>query len=106
MFDKNDISDMKKVNRIDDSELENISGGWMETNEKLATYRKNIVCPNCQADKRDQFEDIALQDDKLNSVEYHCSKCGCQFVCYQDLVILKGDWIKKCNEKNYRYPYQ
>lgn len=105
MFDKIDISDLKNVKRIDDSELENINGGWKETNKKLATFGKEIVCPSCGASKKVQFEDIALQDDKTKSVEYHC-RCGCQFVCYDDCVILKSDWINKCNSKDYSYPFQ
>ncbi len=93
----------KKIN-LPDETLETVVGGFREDNKNLATYGMDIVCPMCHNSAANKFSDMVFQDPVMNSVEYRC-KCGCSFVCYGGSVILKSDWIKKCKDKGYVYPY-
>ena len=88
---------------IDESKLESVSGGYKETHD-VPSKGKNIVCPRCNASEVDSFCRKLFQDDNLQSVEYHC-QCGCKFVYYRGMFLLKEDFISKCDEKgiNYRY---
>ncbi|MCR5627642.1 MAG: hypothetical protein K6F99_10000 [Lachnospiraceae bacterium] len=90
--------------KIDIKELEAISGGFTEQ-APIATKGKNIKCPNWQSEKKSSFADQAKVDPKTGSVEYHCNQCGTDFVCYENNVILKQNWIALCNKKGYKYPY-
>lgn len=91
--------------KMRDDELENISGGFEEKNKALDTYGMEIKCPSCGNTKKERFSPVAFKDPKTGSVEYRCN-CGCAFVCYEKQVILKQDWIDKCKEKKYTYPFQ
>ena len=94
----------KTVEKLSDDELDDISGGFTETNKGLATFGYNIKCPNCGATAATAFEAGAWQDKKMKSVEYHCG-CGCKFVCYDGYVIKKDRWVNLCNQKGYKYPF-
>ena len=89
---------------IDESKLESVSGGYMETQEG-ASKGKDIVCPRCNASEKDSFCPKPFQDDSLQSVEYHC-KCGCKFVYYGGMFLLKEDFISMCDEKGINYLYR
>lgn len=93
---------MKKLNMND---LEKINGGFKEENKGLPTYGKEIVCPKCKSKLPASFVNGALYDPKIGSVEYTCH-CGCSFVCYQDQVILKNDWLSLCKDKGISYVFQ
>ena len=88
---------------IDESKLESVSGGYMETQE-VASKGKNIVCPRCNSDAR-LLKNITLSDDYLDTVEYHCG-CGCKFVYYGGKFLLKEDFISICDEKGFNYRYR
>jgi len=93
----------KRVN-LPDEELNEVVGGFRESNKTLSTYGMNIVCPVCKSSDASHFSNAALKDSKTGSVEYHCS-CGTAFVCYSGQVILKAEWIKMCKDKGYNYPF-
>ena len=92
------------MKKLSDEELDNVAGGFREGNKALDTYGKEIKCPSCKQSRRDGFDPRAFKDPKTGSVEYRC-KCGTAFICYEGNVILKDDWIRKCKEKGYNYPF-
>ncbi len=69
------------MNKLNDDELDKVSGGWRETNEDLPTYGKNIVCPFCGNDKKEKFAPNVIYDRINNSVTYFCS-CKKSFVVF------------------------
>ncbi len=87
-------------NRLDDSELEKVSGGFREESD-LPTKGKNIICPKCQNDKK--LLKTAKYDPMLGSVQYECG-CGVKFVCYKDNVIMYDDFLDQIKGK-YNYIY-
>ena len=82
-----------------------MAGGFAETNKGLATYGYTIKCPGCGAAAASDFAAGAWQDKKLGSVEYHCSSCGTEFVCYDGYVVFKDAWVELCGRKGYEYPF-
>ncbi|MCR4590830.1 MAG: hypothetical protein K5668_08425 [Lachnospiraceae bacterium] len=95
------------MTKLHDDELENVAGGFKETNQELRgyTYGLEIVCPSCGESSKNGFFEKVFVDTKMKTVEYHCN-CQAKFVVYRKNVIMKDEWIKKCQEKNYVYPYQ
>ncbi len=108
-FDK-EIMDMgkkleKKVFEVTDEEIEQVSGGFGETNSNLPTYGFEVKCPKCQATGASNFAAGAWKDSKQNTVEYHCN-CGCEFVVNsKGYAVMKKDWIALCVKKGYKYPF-
>ena len=90
--------------KLGDGELNQVSGGFKETNSALPTNGASIRCPDCGASSASSFAKDALLDTGMNSVEYSC-QCGCKFVCYGGYVIKKAAWIAKCGEMGYSYPF-
>ena len=89
---------------INEKELEQVSGGFSETNKGLPTQGMNIVCPKCHSSNAASFSQAALYDRNIGSVEYKC-KCGCSFVCYQGQVLMKKDWLALCSAKGISYGF-
>ena len=93
---------MKEMDLMD---LENISGGFRETNPGLPTNNMNIVCPKCHSTQAASFNSNALFDKGLGTVEYQC-KCGCSFVVSNGQAILKKDFLSLCKDKGISYPFK
>ena len=91
-MDKNNLKDRliqdrlinaKKTGRIakasqmlSDDHLEKVTGGYMSTEGWSSNY--NIVCPNCAAEKYNDFVTwIESDDDKMDG--FQCQRCGCIF---------------------------
>ena len=104
------IDDIKKIgNRLEkktveltDDDLENINGGFKETNKKLYSFGFNIKCPKCGKSGANDFYSGVKVDDTQKSVEYHC-KCGCQFIFKDGYAVIKEDWVGLCSSKGYTY---
>ncbi|MBO6132969.1 MAG: hypothetical protein J6P05_01385 [Lachnospiraceae bacterium] len=96
--------EMGTMNKLSDDFLEDVNGGFQETNPALATSGLEIACPNCHSTNKADFSKSALMDNKTKSVEYHC-KCGASFVCYDGYTIPKSNWISLCKKKDYSYPF-
>ena len=92
---------MKKLNEND---LLAVTGGFQELNKALPTAGKDIICPKCGEKAGEQFAKSVLYDPSLGSVEYHCS-CGCQFVCYNDEVSYKDEFVKLCGQNGIEYKF-
>ena len=108
-----EMKDMKgvyRLRRIDgavtmsDEELSGVTGGFGELNSALPTSGYEIICPRCGNSKSGGFSSSVKYDKRTGSVEYSCN-CGCDFICYEESVILKADWVSLCNKKEYKYPY-
>lgn len=85
--------------------LEQVTGGFQETNQGLPTNGLNIVCPACHSSKANSFSKSALYDSKLGTVEYQC-KCGCSFVISHGKAIKKNDFLNLCKQKGIAYPFK
>lgn len=81
----------KKTGRISDEDMENVVGGFMETNKDLYTYGLNITCPVCRASKAECFENSAQVDTKQQLVRYTCKNCG-PFVVVKGYAITQAAW--------------
>jgi len=92
----------KKTVQLTDDELENINGGFKETNKDLYSYKYNIVCPKCNSSKAKDFYSAVKVDDVQKTVEYHC-KCGCKFIFKDGYAVIKEDWVSLCGTKGYTY---
>ena len=90
------------MTKLNDDELMNVAGGFVEKAD-VPTKGMEIKCPGCG--RGDRINPQAKYDPGMNSVEYSCS-CGVSFVCYENSVILKPEWINICKSKKYRYPFQ
>ena len=93
------------MKKLDLFELENISGGFQETNPDLPTNKMNIVCPKCHSTHVNSFMPDVLFAKNLGTVEYQC-KCGCSFVVSHGQVILKKDFLNLCHDKGIDYPFK
>ncbi len=93
------------MSKLNDHEMDQVVGGFQEQNKGLPTNGMNIECPNCHSKEANSFAGSALYSPQIGSVEYHC-KCGCQFVCYKDKVILKDDWLALCKNKGLAYEFK
>ncbi len=94
------------MTKMNDNDLEGISGGFREDNKSLGSYGLNIKCPTCKTTESKNFDPYVLKDPKTNSSEYSCLSCGTKFIVYEKRVILKSDWIQQCKKKGYEYPFK
>lgn len=93
-----------KMDKLDFTELDNVTGGFAEENQGLPTSGMSIVCPACHTSDKDAFAGSVLYDPSIGSVEYHC-RCGCKFVCYQGQVIQRQEWDALCKQKGIKYTF-
>ncbi len=94
------------MTRLNDDELNNISGGVREDNPDLPTWGYDIHCPDCKiTGRKEEIDRHVFYDPQMDSVEYRCKTCNTKFICYKKNVILKDAWIQECLRHTPPYIY-
>ncbi|MCR4590360.1 MAG: hypothetical protein K5668_06040 [Lachnospiraceae bacterium] len=70
-----------KLKKLDNKDLEKVSGGFVQSIEGAWSYGVNIICPNCSCNNEDSDE-FYCDSDTLAAVQkdlYTCAICGQMF---------------------------
>ena len=72
----------KKVWMVDkkltEEDLDRISGGYVEHNNNLSSYKCEIVCPGC-GENRESYLNYSYDPDIPQFTDYECRTCGRKF---------------------------
>ena len=61
---------------LNNEQLNNATGGYIEDDVARKTYNKEVKCPNCKKFLKEDFEYLG-EDDLAGN--YRCKNCGCVF---------------------------
>ncbi|MCR5421630.1 MAG: hypothetical protein K6E98_11525 [Lachnospiraceae bacterium] len=64
--------------KISDDLMENVNGGFMETDLASKAYHKVIECPYCHETNQEKIE-LKSSGDILKPGAYHCKTCNSYF---------------------------
>ncbi len=104
---KADAAAKTATRKLSDDALENVNGGFVETDQHHWSHDWNIICPMCGETKVKKLKEYELfDDDTMGTTEYHCSSCNNDFVVDGEtgLTMERSAWVNFL-QKNFNYVY-